>query len=176
MHIFSRFDIIAVNWYPADTQSTTYPARQWIEIVKSTFHDTTGRPIYVSEFGLAAEDADDFSQPPGLFVARWREKTVEFQYQRGWAYHNFIATWVNLPFIVGANWYKWPNGYGDPQGNDPRNSGIVDDHDHYYNALTDNMRSINGQIQRVERSSLTLDEVDWANVEINICNPNISHD
>ncbi|MCP4711599.1 MAG: hypothetical protein GY869_23520 [Planctomycetes bacterium] len=170
MDIFSRFDVIAINWYPNYNQTSTYHPREWMEIAKATFHDTTGRPLYIAEFGVAAEDADDYSLTPYLTVARWRHKTVEHQYQRGWAYHNLVSTWANLPYIIGANWFKWPNGYGDPPGSDPRNSGLVDDNDQYYVHLTDNMRSINKQIGSISRSGdFSLDSIDWTSVELNLC-------
>ena len=165
-----RFDIIAVNWYPKNNHSTTYHTKGWAEIVKTTFHDTTGRPIYISEFGLAAEDADTYDTLPYLTVARWRKKTVEYQYQRGWAYQNFISTWANLPFIVGANWYKWANGYASKSKIDARNSGIVDDTDTYYAHLSDNIRSINAQLNTISRSgNFTLDDINWESVSLNIC-------
>ncbi len=170
MDIFSRFDIIAINWYPDYNQSSTYHPREWIDIAKATFHDTTGRPLYIAEYGLAAEDADDYSLTPYLTVARWRNKTVEHQYQRGWAYQNLVSTWVNLPYIIGANWFKWSNGYGNPPDSDTRNSGIVDDHDNYYTPLTDNIRSVNQKIGSVSRSGdFMLDHIDWTSVELNLC-------
>lgn len=174
MDIFSRFDAIAVNWYPDYNQSSTYHPREWMEIVKATFHDTTGRPLYIAEYGVAAEDADDYSAVPYLTVARWREKTVEHQYQRGWAYHNLVSTWANLPYVIGANWFKWPNGYGNPNGSDVRDSGLVDDNDNYYVHLTDNIRSVNKQINSISRSgTFSLDNIDWISVELNLCSASL---
>lgn len=169
MDIFSRFDVIAVNWYPRN-QTKTYNSLEWMEIVKATFHDTTGRPLYISEFGMAAEDADDYSSQPYMTIARWREMTVKNQFQRGWAYENFISTWINLPYILGANWYKWSNGYGNPAGSDVRNCGIVNDNDKYYSQFANTIRSVNKQVNSVERQdSLTINDIDWANIAPWIC-------
>lgn len=170
MDIFSRFDVIAVNLYPADDQQATFNSRDLLERVKATFHDTTGKPLFIAEFGLAAEDADDFQADPPLIVSRWRDKTVEHQYQRGWGYNNLVATWANLPYVIGARWYKWANGYGSSSHIDPRNSGVVADNDAYYTPLTDNMRSLNGQIDAISRSGdFTLDDINWDSVRLNLC-------
>ena len=119
---------------------------------------------------MAAEDADHYETQPNLIVSRWREKTTQYQYQRGWAYQNWISTWANLDFIVGANWYKWSNGYGNTEDSDPRNSGIVDDENHYYTGLTDSMRSVNQQLQNIRRGFFVIDNADWSNHDIDICN------
>lgn len=162
MDIFSRFDVIALNWYPDFNQSRTFQPRAWMEMVLATFFDPTQRPLYIAEFGLAAEDA-------GVPVMRWRPKTVARQYQRGWAYANLVSVWANLPYVIGANWYQWANGYGD-DGDDPRNSGLVDDAGNFYVPLTDVMRSVNGQVNQLARDgAFSLDDIDWGAVEIDLC-------
>lgn len=170
MDIFSRFDVIAVNWYPSNRQGTTHYSREWMDIVKNTFHDTTGRPLFISEFGVAAEDADDYRNSPYLTVARWRKKTVTHEYQRGWTYTNLVSTWANLPYVVGARWFIWANAYGNSNGSDVRNSGIVNDNDQYYVHLADNIRSVNQQINNIDRSSnFLLENINWESIEVNIC-------
>jgi hypothetical protein len=169
MDIFGRFDAIGVNLYPNYNNSGTYHPRELLEFVKRYFYDTTGKPLYVAEFGIAAEDADDVVNPPYLIVQRWRPKTVERQDQRGWGYQNLISTWANLPYMIGADWFMWSNGYGE-NGSDPRNSGIVDDRDRYYVPLADNIRSVNARVNRIRRSgSFTLEAIDWSAVEIPFC-------
>ena len=170
MDIFSRFDVICLNLYPGFNYTASFYPRAWLERLIKTFHDTTGRPLYISEFGLAAEDADSCSTKPCLTVARWRPNTVQFQYQRGWGYATIIGTLANLPYVVGANWFNWVNGYGRPMGSDIRNSGIVDDHDSYYTNLTDTIRSVNRQLKTIHRSgNFSLDAIDWSKEKINLC-------
>ncbi|WP_339134452.1 MAG: hypothetical protein WGN25_15405 [Candidatus Electrothrix sp. GW3-4] len=169
MDIFNRFDIIAINLYPPN-QSGMYIPREWINILKTTFYTPTAVPIYIAEFGVAGEDADNFTEVPYLMVARWREMTVKTQYQRGWAYKNLVSTWVNLPYIIGANWFKWSNGYGSPKGVDVRNCGIVDDQDTYYRQFTDNIRSVNKQVTSVFRSgTFSVDDINWKSIDIDLC-------
>ena len=169
MDIFNQFDIIAVNLYPPN-QSGTYIPQYWLNATKTILYDTTTTPIYIAEFGVAGEDADNFTHPPYLMVARWREMTVKTQYRRGWAYKNLISTWVNLPYVIGANWFKWSNGYGSPEGTDVRNSGIVDDQDNYYTQFTNNIRSVNKQVGSASRTGIfSVDDINWKSVEIDIC-------
>ena len=172
MDIFSRFDVIAVNLYPYFNQLSSFYPYWLLKKVKETFYDTTGRPLYISEFGLAAEQANSCKQTPCMTVARWRPNTVKYQFERGWAYHNIMATFANLPFIVGANWFKWANGYGVPPGSDIRNSGLVDDTNHYYADFTDMVRSTNRQISTINRSeNFVLEDIDWSSTRIHLCEP-----
>ena len=48
-----------------------------------------------------------------------------------------IHTFYNLPFVVGAHWFKWSNGYGfgDNAGKDPRSCGLIDDWNLPYTGL-----------------------------------------
>jgi len=170
MDIFSRFDAIAVNLYPTFNQTGTYLPHEIMGIVKSTFHDTTGLPIYVAEFGVASEDSDNYDVQPYLTIQRWRKKSVSYEYQRGWAYRNLISTWANLPWVVGANWFSWFNQYGNPPGSDVRNSGLVDDNNNYYTQLTNQVRSVNESVTHIFRSpGFSLEDIQWQSVEIEIC-------
>ena len=170
MDLFERFDVIAVNIYPVFNQLGAYYPFWLLSEIRSTFHDTTGRPLYIAEFGLAAEDANDCRQKPCMAVRRWRPNTVSFQHERGWTYNNIMATFANLPYVVGANWFKWANGYGIPQGSDIRNSGVVDDFDHYYSDFTDNVRSTNHQIDVMKRSNqFSLQDIDWSATRLRTC-------
>jgi hypothetical protein len=170
MDLFSRFDAIAVNLYPTVNQNGTYLPYDLMNIVKSTFHDTTGLPIYIGEFGVASEDGDNYDLQPYLTMERWRVKSVPFQYQRGWMYRNLVSTWANLPWVIGANWFSWFNGYGIPHGSDVRNSGLVDDNNNYYPHLANEVRSVNDSINQILRSpNFTLESINWENIDVHIC-------
>ena len=172
MDLFSRFDVIAVNLYPYFNSLASFYPHWLLKKIKKTFHDSTGKPLYISEFGLAAEDANSCALVPCMEVARWRPNTVRYQYERGWAYHNIMSTFSNLPYIIGANWFKWTNGYGTPPGSDTRNSGMVDDANRYYSDFTNMVRSTNRQISGMNRSeSFSLEDIDWSVTKVNICEP-----
>jgi len=172
MDLFSRFDVISVNLYPDYNQGRTYYPKALLKQLQSTFYEPTGRPIYISEFGIAAEDADNCNEHPCLRVERWRNRTVADQKQRGIGYKNIVSTLANLPYIVGANWFKWSNGYGTPIGSDIRNSGLVDDNDQYYKHFTDSVRKVNDKLQNIYRQeTFNLTDINWEAVELNICPP-----
>jgi len=170
MDIFRRYDVIAVNLYPTYNQTGTYLPYELMKIIKTTFHDSTGLPLYVAEFGVASEDADNYDTEPYLTLERWRKKSVQFEYQRGWAYRNLISSWANLPWVIGANWFSWFNEYGNPPGSDVRNSGLVDDYNNYYPQLANEIRSVNDRVNNVYRSpDFTLENIQWDNTDVGIC-------
>lgn len=155
MDVFRDFDVIAINAYPFYRNGADHYPRSYVEALRRTFYDTTGRPVLISEYGIAARDA-------GVPVARWHDRTVESQAERGAGYHNLSAVFANLPWVVGQSWFKWYNGYGVPEGKDPRNCGIVDDHDAYYAALTNRIVGTNLRLNSVRRrGDFTLSDIDW---------------
>ena len=153
--IFSAFDLIAVNAYPTFREAADHYPRSQLEAMRRTFHDTTGRPVIISEFGVAARDA-------GIPVQRWFDRTVNTQSERGEAYRNIATTLANLPWVVGHSWYRWCNAYGEEDAPDPRNSGLVNDQDRYYTNLTDVVREVNAALNAVRRAStFGPDDIDW---------------
>jgi len=161
MDIFSAFDIIALNAYPGWQNAADHHPREFLEAMRATFHETTGKPVIVAEFGVGARDSG-IAQRDG-----WTDITVNTQAERGRAYHNISAVWANLPWMIGHTWYKWPNGYGLPHGSRPRNCGIVDDKDRYYAGLTNGIAQTNLRINRIRRSTgFSLDDIDWRNLEL----------
>ena len=169
MDLLSGFDVIAVNAYPSYLNASDHPPRSWLEAMKKTLHDTTGRPVLVSEFGIAARDS-------GVQVGRWHDRTVNTQDERGRGYRNLCATWGNLPWMVGHRWFKWANGYGVPEGSDPRNCGLVDDSDQYYSDLTNWIVRTNIELDRIRRrGSFTLDEIDWRDIPLPVYDGTAPH-
>ncbi|MGL1931974.1 MAG: hypothetical protein OCC45_09455 [Desulfotalea sp.] len=170
MDLFEDFDVIAVNLYPNYNQLAVYYPYPYLKKIEDTFYKSTNKPLYISEFGLAAEDANSCVKKPCMGVRRWRPNTVQNQYQRGWGYANIVSTFANLPYVIGANWFKWTDGYGKPLGSDVRNSGLVKDDDTFYSPMTDMVRSVNSEMQKIDRkSSFVLEDIDWSVTKINIC-------
>lgn len=159
--ILGAFDVIAINAYPVMLHSTDHHPRSHFDAMKALFHDTTGRPLFISEFGIAGLDS-------GVPVRRWDDRTAFTQSERGQGYHNLSATWGNCPWMVGQTWFKWANGYaGD--GSDPRNCGLVDDSDQYYDGLTSRMGATNVALNEIRRSgSFGSAEIDWRPLEFPI--------
>jgi len=155
MDIFSAFDIIAVNAYPSWQNAADHGTRARLEAMRKTFHETTGKPVIIAEFGIAGRDSGIPSR------ATWRPLTVNTQAERGEGYRNLTATWANMPWIIGHIWYKWPNSYG-LDGKEPQNCGIVDDTDKYYENLVNRMVQTNLQLNKIRRGAdFDIDKIDW---------------
>jgi len=122
--LFKSFDICAANLYPHPEgcrQVGDFNYRKQLEWIRA-LNRLTGRPVLIGEFGTAARDS-------GVAVQRWAPRTLDTDTQRGESYKKMIHTWYNLPFVVGAHWFKWSNGYGygGNTGKDPRSCGLIDD-------------------------------------------------
>jgi hypothetical protein len=98
----------------------------------NTLHALTGKPVYVSEFYMSAQqnrsgDKNDSSDFP----------TVATQKERAAGFHNTVEALVRTPCVVGADWFQY---YDEPthgrfDGED-YDFGLVDIHDQPYESLT----------------------------------------
>ena len=86
-------------------------------------------------------------------VRRWRPRTFDTDKQRGESYKKMVYTYYKLPFIVGAHWFKWSNGYG--YGNkimqDPRSCGLVDDFNKPYKNIVESIKETHKKINEAGR-------------------------
>lgn len=172
LDLFRAYDIIAVNISPHRTGSGDHYVEPSLSVLRDLFYAKTGRPILITEFSVGARDSG--INP----MLRWRNRTLDTQAERGAFYKNAVSVFANLPFTVGASWYKWDNSYYRSGGKDhvcptsfqdssspdwdARNSGIVDDHDQPYPAFIDAVRSVNEQVRSIARSSsFSLDSIKW---------------
>jgi hypothetical protein len=172
LDLFKAYDIIAVNLSPHRTGSGDHYLQPNLAVLRDLFYAKTGRPVMITEFSVGALDSG--INP----VLRWRTRTLATQAERGAFYRNAVAVLANLPFTIGASWYKWDNSYYRANGKehacpsafddsdapdwDARNSGIVDDHDRPYPALRDAIRTTNDQVRQIERSAgFDLNAIAW---------------
>jgi hypothetical protein len=161
--LFSTFDLIAINAYPRYNRDRTYYSKEFLEDMKSTFYDTTNRPIIISEFGVAGEDS-------GIDVARWRPMTVKNQTLRGLSYKNLISTMFSMPWVVGQMVFKWENGYYTADGKpDPRNCGIVNDNNEFYEAYAKAIKETNELVNTKQRlGSFSIESIKWKELNFRI--------
>jgi len=103
-----------------------------------TLHALSGRPVFVSEFYMAAQqnrsgNKNDVSTFP----------TVTTQKERAAGFRNTLRALVQTPCVVGADWFQYydepTHGRGD--GED-YNFGLVDIHDRPYEPLTAAARAL----------------------------------
>ncbi len=105
----------------------------------STLHALTGKPVYVSEFYMSAEqnrsgNKNDVSTFP----------VVTTQAERAAGFRNTLEALLRTPYVVGADWFQY---YDEPthgrfDGED-YDFGLVDIHDQPYRLLTATAQSLN---------------------------------
>lgn len=116
-----------------------------------TLHALTGKPVYVSEFYMTAQqnrsgDKNDISTFP----------VVATQAERAAGFRNTLEALLQTPYVVGADWFQY---YDEPthgrfDGED-YDFGLVDIHDQPYGLLTAAARSMNAMaIKSQPRASL----------------------
>jgi len=97
-----------------------------------TLHALTGKPVFVSEFYMAARDnrsgnRNDTSTFP----------TVSTQRQRAAGFRNTAQALARIPYVVGADWFQY---YDEPThgraDGENFNFGLVDIHNRPYEPLT----------------------------------------
>ena len=104
-----------------------------------TLHALTRRPLYVSEFYMAAQqnqsgDKNDVSTFP----------VVDTQAERAAGFRNTLEALLRTPYVVGADWFQY---YDEPtHGRDDGENydfGLVDIHDQPYQSITAAAQALN---------------------------------
>lgn len=104
-----------------------------------TLHALTGKPIYVSEFYMAAQqnrtgNKNDASTFP----------VVMTQAERAEGFRNTLRALLRTPYVVGADWFQY---YDEPEygrfDGENYDFGLVDIHDQPYKSLTTAAQSLN---------------------------------
>lgn len=128
----ASMDVVSMN-LNAGWNDGTFP-RCYLD----SLHALSGRPIIVSEFYMSAEQNSTGNKNlTSTFpvVATQKERAVGFR--------NTVEALAHLPYIVGADWFQY---YDEPpRGRDDGedyNFGLVDVHDHPYEALTKTAQSL----------------------------------
>lgn len=97
-----------------------------------TLHALTGKPVFVSEFYMAAQqNRSGNKNDPGIFP------TVATQKERAAGFRNTVQALLRTPYVVGADWFQY---YDEPthgrSDGENYNFGLVDIHDQPYQPLT----------------------------------------
>ncbi|MBK8478900.1 MAG: beta-galactosidase [Opitutaceae bacterium] len=97
----AAFDAVAVNVYPQNCEGGLAPAeRDYFAAVAAT-----GLPVLIGEWSVPAWDSGyyDGGHPLDFSWAR----TVLSQAERAWQAARLQLQFYNLPFVIGADWFKW---------------------------------------------------------------------
>ncbi|UCH11241.1 MAG: beta-galactosidase [Fidelibacterota bacterium] len=140
--LFSRYDIVCTNLY-AQSGGSYIPDQM---ALLQYLHEETGRPLLIGEFSFHANESN-------IPLDRWGEKVVATMKDRGEAYNRTMLSWVYLPYMVGAHFYKWCNGYGPVGRYRGRNAGIVDDQNQPYQPFVDMVTRTNYKVLHARRNA-----------------------
>ncbi len=119
--LFGRYDIVCTNLY-AESGGSYSPDQMFL---LQYLYEKTERPILIGEYSFHANDSN-------IPLDKWGGKIVTTMNERGEAYRRSMVSWSYLPYMVGAHFYKWGNGYGPVGRYRGRNAGIVNDQNKPY--------------------------------------------
>ena len=124
-------DVLSTNYYTEDNETGI---ERW-----RSLHALTGRPILISESSWRA--VENASGNPNVVGASC---TVPDQASRASKVEEFVAAWMNEPYMLGVHWFEYfdqpPGGRGG-SGEDS-NYGLVDIFDRPYESLVDAWRAL----------------------------------
>ncbi len=142
MDVFSGYDYNTLQIYGSLVMLGWNQSE--LDMCKNTM-EATGKPVLISEWDVQGRDT------------RWTEGLVSFmakpavdtQADRGEAYATFYQQMISLPWMLGAQWYKW----GDTRIAEPdwcKNEGFVNDHEQPYTELVNRVAQIHDLVRRVD--------------------------
>jgi hypothetical protein len=102
LDLYSPFDAIAVNMYPANLQAGLSGTEE--ELLR-VVHQRTGKPILLTEWSVPALDSGLYDNPAKL---DWSyDQTVDTQTERARQAARVTTDLYNLPFVIGSHWFIW---------------------------------------------------------------------
>lgn len=140
--LFEKYDIVCANLYAASGGSYTPDQMALLQYL----HEKTQRPLLIGEFSFHANESN-------IPLDVWGEKIVGTMKERGEAYQRSMNSWANLPYMVGAHFYKWGNGYGPVGRYRGRNAGIVNDQNEAYHPFVDIVAKTNHDVLHAKRNA-----------------------
>jgi len=110
-----------------------------------------GQPVWITEFSFHSPYNNRSGDRNTIgFGARVREQAT-----RGKAYAQFVSQMAALPYVIGCDWFQWPD--ESPKGRESDgedvNFGIVDIHNRPYEDLVRAMRRTNLAVDRIHARS-----------------------
>ncbi|MFB0515036.1 MAG: beta-galactosidase [Candidatus Neomarinimicrobiota bacterium] len=140
--LFSKYDIVCTNLYARSGGSYAPDQMALLQYL----HDQTGRPLLIGEFSFHANESN-------IPLDQWGDKIVATMEERGQAYNRTLLSWAYLPYMVGAHFYKWCNGYGPVGRYRGRNAGIVNDQNEAYQPFVEMVTETNRRVLHARRKA-----------------------
>jgi hypothetical protein len=138
--LFGRYDIVCTNLY-AESGGSYSPDQM---ALLQYLYEKTNRPILIGEWSFHANESN-------IPLDVWGGKIVNTMKERGEAYNRSMISWSYLPYMVGAHFYKWGNGYGPVGRYRGRNAGLVNDQNEPYQPFIDMVTETNNLILHAKR-------------------------
>lgn len=139
-----RTDVMSMNLYIPEA---IFPVKETYEA-----HVLSGRqPVWVTEFSFHSPYHNRSGNRNTIgFGARVREQAT-----RGKCYAQFVSQMAALPYVIGCDWFQWPDESPMGRGGDGEdvNFGIVDIHNRPYEELVRAMRRTNREVDRIHARS-----------------------
>ncbi len=149
--LFDKYDIICTNLYAESGGSYTPEQMALLQYL----YDNAKRPLLIGEFSFHANESN-------VPLDRWGNKTVSTMKERGEAYNRTLMSWAYLPYMVGAHFYKWGNGYGPVGRYRGRNAGIINDQNEPYQPFVDMMSRTNYNVlHSVRKAGGTVNDFEY---------------
>ncbi|MEW6355521.1 MAG: hypothetical protein AB1696_04285 [Planctomycetota bacterium] len=103
-------DVVSLNFYEiGPLGQVVYLARSAMKVrlISSAdafrrFHELTGKPVMITEFGFRAMDSDPPNTYPPPLIA---QPTVPTQADRGRKFEKYVKEWAATDYIVGYHWF-----------------------------------------------------------------------
>ncbi len=138
--LFGKYDIVCTNLY-AESGGSYSPDQM---ALLQYLYEKTKRPLLIGEFSFHANESN-------IPLDYWGGKIVGTMKERGEAYRRTMMSWAYLPYMVGAHFYKWGNGYGPVGRYRGRNAGIVNDQNDPYQPFIDMVAKTNYDVLHAKR-------------------------
>ncbi|MFC1483610.1 beta-galactosidase [Candidatus Neomarinimicrobiota bacterium] len=138
---FSRYDIVCTNLYARSGGSYAPDQMALLQYL----YEQTGRPMLIGEWSFHANESH-------IPLDSWGGKIVATMEERGEAYNRTMLSWSHLPYMVGAHFYKWCNGYGPVGRYRGRNAGIVNDQNQPYQPFVEMVTQTNYNVLHARRN------------------------
>jgi hypothetical protein len=149
-------DVVSINYYEVGPMGNAALAvavpgvdRMSPDPSFREYHELTGKPLMITEFGFRAEDSGmPNTFPPGWLV----QPTVKTQKERAEKYRQYVTTWIGSPYFVGYHWFQYADEpkAGRFDGEDG-NYGLVNNNDEPYAEFVEVVREVNRQAWELHR-------------------------
>jgi hypothetical protein len=151
-------DIVSINYYEPGGMgdiclwlSSGGSMRISTDLTFKAFHEITGRPLLITEFGFRGMDSGmPNTFPPPLLI----QPTVPTQKIRADKFEQCATTWISQPYFLGYHWFQYmdepKNGRFDGEDG---NYGLVNITDDPYTEFVERFKATNARAWALHREA-----------------------